>query len=36
MVALLLQKPSQTSKFKDHSNALQRSILFWENEEIKS
>ena len=34
MLALLLQKPSQTSKAKDHLKALERRLRSWEEGNI--
>ena len=36
MSALLLQKPSKTSKSRDHLDALERRLQLWERVEIKS
>ena len=36
MLALLLQKPSKTSKSRDHLDALERRLQLWERSEIKS
>ena len=36
MPALLLQKPSKTSRSREHLDALQRRLQLWEIAEIKS